>query len=89
MCRTRETAWLLAGQVTPTDALIGPADWMRLAELARKQVVETAAVAGKRADRPLPVCVAPVLSQSADLHDGEYQYGECDSVYQDRADHRK
>ncbi len=24
MCRTRETAWLLAGQVTPTDALIGP-----------------------------------------------------------------
>ena len=24
MCRTRETAWLLVGQVTPTDALIGP-----------------------------------------------------------------
>ena len=24
MCRTRETAWLLVGQVTPADALIGP-----------------------------------------------------------------
>lgn len=24
MCRTRESAWLLFGQVTPTDALIGP-----------------------------------------------------------------
>ncbi len=26
MCRTRETAWLLFGQVTPNDALIGPVE---------------------------------------------------------------
>jgi len=40
MCRTRETAWLLVGQVTPADALIGPDN------AERRRLVSTVPVDG-------------------------------------------